>query len=72
MRAMPVNDMYNDNVRIRPDGRVLLKMYLMQVKAPAESAYCDDVYTILSATPGEDTLCQQIVVFRELRPHSGC
>jgi branched-chain amino acid transport system substrate-binding protein len=54
MRAMPVNDMYNDNVRIRQDGRVLSKMYLMQVKAPTESAYRDDVYTILSTTPGEE------------------
>ena len=54
MRAMPVNDMYNDNVRIRQDGRVLSKMYLMQVKAPAASVYPDDVYTILSTTPGEE------------------
>ena len=53
MREMPVNDMYNDNVRIRPDGRVLHKMYLMQVKAPAESKYPHDDYQILAETPGE-------------------
>ncbi len=29
-------------------------MYLMQVKAPAASVYPDDVYTILSTTPGEE------------------
>lgn len=54
MRTMPVSDMYNDNVRIRADGRVLSKMYLMQVKTPSESAYHGDVYKILSTTPGED------------------
>lgn len=54
MRTMPVNDMYNDNVRIRADGRVLSRMYLMQVKAPLESSYRGDVYKILLTTPGED------------------
>ena len=54
MREMPVNDMYNDNVRIRPDGRVLHKMYLLQVKAPAESKYPHDDYHILAQTPGEE------------------
>jgi branched-chain amino acid transport system substrate-binding protein len=53
MRSLVVNDMYNDNVHVREDGRVLSKMYLMQVKSPAESAHADDVYKILSTTPGE-------------------
>ncbi|MDA8249287.1 MAG: ABC transporter permease, partial [Rhodospirillales bacterium] len=52
MRAMPVNDMYNNNVTIRPDGRVLHMMYLMRVKSPEESRYKDDVYTIVARTPG--------------------
>jgi branched-chain amino acid transport system substrate-binding protein len=46
--------MYNDNIVIRADGRVLTKMYLAEVKAPSDSAYSDDVYKILSATPGAD------------------
>ena len=54
MHATPVNDMYNDNVPIRADGRVLSKMYLMQVKSPAQSAYRGDVYKILSTTPGKE------------------
>jgi branched-chain amino acid transport system substrate-binding protein len=54
MRALPVNDMYNDNVRIRPDGRVLHKMYLLQVKAPEESKYPHDDYRILASTPGDE------------------
>jgi branched-chain amino acid transport system substrate-binding protein len=54
MRGLPVNYMYKDNVGIRADGRVLSKMYLMRVKAPAESAYRDDDYKILSVTPGAE------------------
>ncbi len=53
MRAMPVNDMYNENVGIRQDGRVLSKMYLMQVKTPAESAHASDYYKVLATTPGD-------------------
>ena len=54
MKAMPVNDMYNSNVRIREDGRVLHTMYLMQVKSPAESKYPHDDYKILARTPGAE------------------
>ena len=54
MRNLPVNDMYNDNVAIRADGRVLSKMYLMQVKAPGKSAYRDDDYEVVLATPGAE------------------
>lgn len=54
MKAMPVNDMYNHNVQIRPDGRVLHTMYLMQVKSPAESKYPHDDYKILATTPGAE------------------
>ena len=39
MKATPVNDFYNDNVKIREDGRVMHVMYLWQVKAPAKSKY---------------------------------
>ena len=41
MKAMPVNDFYNTNVKIREDGRVMHQMYLWQVKAAtaAKSKY---------------------------------
>lgn len=39
MKATPVNDFYNDNVKIREDGRVMHVMYLWQVKAASESKY---------------------------------
>ena len=54
MHAMPVSDMFNDGVQIRPDGRVLERLYLMQVKSLAESAYQDDFYTQLSVIPGDE------------------
>lgn len=37
MHEMKVNDMYNKDVTIRPDGRVLHTMYLVQVKRPDRS-----------------------------------
>ena len=50
MKATPVNDMYNDNVQIREDGRVMHVMHLWQVKSPADSKYpydyCKEVVTI--------------------------
>jgi branched-chain amino acid transport system substrate-binding protein len=54
MKATQVNDMNNNNVEIRPDGRVLHTMYLMQVKSPAESKYPHDVYTVLQTIPGAE------------------
>jgi branched-chain amino acid transport system substrate-binding protein len=39
MKATPVNDMYNTDVKIREDGRVMHVMYLWQVKPPAEAKY---------------------------------
>ena len=48
-----MNDMYNEDVRIREDGRLLSRMYLMQVKAPADAQSPDDVYQILATEPGD-------------------
>jgi branched-chain amino acid transport system substrate-binding protein len=53
MREMPVDDMNNDHVQIRADGRVLHRMLLEQVKAPSESKYKHDVYKILAQIPGD-------------------
>ena len=39
MKATPVNDMYNTDVKIREDGRVMHEMHLWQVKTVAESKY---------------------------------
>ena len=50
MKETPVNDMYNTDVKIREDGRVMHEMYLWQVKTVAESKYpydyCKEVVAI--------------------------
>ena len=52
MRELPVNDMYNKNVRIRTDGRVLHDMMLWQAKTPAESKGPFDLLQIRQTVPG--------------------
>jgi branched-chain amino acid transport system substrate-binding protein len=51
MKATPVNDMYNTDVKIREDGRVMHEMHLWQVKSPAESKYAYDYCKQLVAIP---------------------
>jgi branched-chain amino acid transport system substrate-binding protein len=50
MKATPVNDVYNANVKIREDGRVMHVMHLWQVKSPSEAKhpydYCEELVTI--------------------------
>lgn len=53
MHEMKVNDMYNKDVTVRPDGRVLHTMYLMQVKKPDELKYKYDFYKVITTSPGE-------------------
>ncbi len=54
MREMPVDDMYNQATKIRPDGRVLHDMYLVQVKEPSDSKYQYDYYKVVTKVPGEE------------------
>lgn len=53
MKEMPVNDFYNDNVKIREDGRVMHVMYLWQVKPVSEARsrydFCTRLATIAPA-----------------------
>jgi branched-chain amino acid transport system substrate-binding protein len=53
MQELPVNDFYNKNVKLREDGRVLHRMYPMEVKKPTDSKYPFDFYKPLSDMPGE-------------------
>lgn len=55
MKEMPVNDFYNKNVRIRQDGRVMHKTYLMRVKSPDQSKYRGDFYDVLAQMSGEQS-----------------
>ena len=52
-RSTKVNDMYAKNGTIRPDGRMVHDMFLMQVKAPAESKYPWDYFKVAAVIPGD-------------------
>ena len=53
MRKTKINDMYAKGGYIRPDGRMVHDMYLMQVKKPAEAKYPWDYYKVVATIPGE-------------------
>ena len=53
MRALPVNDFFAKNGKLREDGLMVHDMYLMQVKRPEESKYPWDYYKLLKVIPGE-------------------
>jgi branched-chain amino acid transport system substrate-binding protein len=53
MRALPIDDFFVHHGTLRPDGRMVHDMYLMQVKAPAESKGEWDVYKLLATVPGD-------------------
>jgi branched-chain amino acid transport system substrate-binding protein len=53
MRRTPVDDFNNNNVAIRPDGRVMHPMYVLRAKAPSASKGPFDVQEILATVPPE-------------------
>jgi branched-chain amino acid transport system substrate-binding protein len=53
MRATPINDFMTRNGRIREDGRVIRDLYLLEVKAPAESHGEWDLAKVIATIPGE-------------------
>ena len=54
MRELPVKSPLIKNARVRPeDGRVIMDLYSVQVKSPAESKSPNDVYKILATIPGD-------------------
>lgn len=55
MRKTRINDMYAKDGYIRPDGRMVHDMYLMQVKTPAQSTEPWDYYTVLQTITGESS-----------------
>ena len=64
MKSTPVEDFFAHNGHIRPDGRMVHDMYLVQVKTPAESKGEWDIYKVLKTLPGDE-------VFRPL-DQGGC
>lgn len=53
MKSTKVNDVFAKNGVVRPDGRMVHDMTLMQVKSPAESKYAWDYYKVVQVIPGE-------------------
>lgn len=53
MKKTPVDDFYAKGM-IRPDGRMVHDMYLMQVKSPSESKTPWDYTKLVKTLPGED------------------
>ena len=49
-----INDMYAKGGYIRPDGRMVHDMYLMQVKTPAQSTEPWDYYNVVQTFKGEE------------------
>ncbi len=52
LKKTRINDMFAKNGEIRPDGRMVYDMYLMQVKTPKESKGPWDYYKVVSTIPG--------------------
>ena len=53
MRKTKINDMFAKNGVIRPDGRMVYDMYLMEVKKPSESKGPWDYYKVAQVIPGD-------------------
>jgi branched-chain amino acid transport system substrate-binding protein len=53
MRETPVEDMFSRNGKLLPNGRMIHDMYLVEVKAPADSKKPWDYYKIISTIPAE-------------------
>jgi branched-chain amino acid transport system substrate-binding protein len=53
LKANKINDMFAKNGVIRPDGRMVHDMYLMEVKKPSESKYPWDYYKVVATIPGD-------------------
>lgn len=53
MKATPSNDPVYGKVEIRPDGRAIHPLYLLQVKSPAESKSDWDVFKIAGTIPAD-------------------
>jgi len=51
MKKTKINDFFSKNGEIRPDGRMVHDMYLMEVKKQAESKYPWDYYKVVQTIP---------------------
>ncbi len=59
MRKSKVNDMYAKGGYVRPDGRMVHDMFLLQVKTPAQSTTPWDYFNVVAVTKGEDAFTKK-------------
>jgi branched-chain amino acid transport system substrate-binding protein len=65
MRKAKIDDAFTDNGYLRPDGRMVHDLYLLQVKTPAESHGPYDWTKVIATIPGDK-------VFRPIDAPDGC
>ncbi len=53
MQKTPINDEFTTNGKLRPDGRMVHDVYLVQMKKPAESTGPHDLVKLVSTIPGD-------------------
>ena len=54
MRSAPMNNLYTKGGKLREDGRLIMDMMLVQMKAEGEPKASDwDVYKIVARVPGD-------------------
>lgn len=53
LKTAKINDMFAKGGTIRPDGRMVHDMFLMEVKQPGESKYPWDYYKVVATVPGD-------------------
>jgi len=53
MREMKIDDAFTDSGYLRPDGRMVHDLYLLQVKSPAESTADYDWTKVVATLPGD-------------------
>ena len=53
LKSTTIKDMFTSNGVIRPDGRMVHDMYLMEVKKQSESKYPWDYYKVAATIPGD-------------------
>ncbi len=59
LRGNKLNDMYIKDGVVRPDGRVVHDMYLLQVKSPDQSKEPWDYFTVVQAIDGNEAFTKQ-------------
>lgn len=53
MRETPVHDAFTPNGKLRPDGRMVHDVYVVQIKSPAESKGEWDLLKLVATIPGD-------------------